>query len=117
MEFSAKDIAHFLNGKIIGDENVKVNNLSKIEEGKAGTLTFLANPKYTPYIYTTQASIVLVNNGFVPENEIKATLIEVDDAYSCLAMLLNMVSQARPEKKGIEDGAHVAATAGGPGAI
>ena len=75
MEFSAKDIAHFLNGKIIGDENVKVNNLSKIEEGKAGTLTFLANPKYTPYIYTTQASIVLVNKGFVPENEIKATII------------------------------------------
>ena len=111
MEFSAKDIAHFLNGKIIGDENVKVNNLSKIEEGKAGTLTFLANPKYTPYIYTTQASIVLVNKGFVPENEIKATLIEVDDAYSCLAMLLNMVNQARPEKKGIEDGAHVAASA------
>ena len=55
MEFSAKDIAQFLHGKVIGDENVKVNNLSKIEEGKAGTLTFLANPKYTPYIYTTQS--------------------------------------------------------------
>ena len=111
MEFSAKDIAQFLHGRVIGDENVKVNNLSKIEEGKAGTLTFLANPKYTPYIYTTKASIVLVNKGFVAEQEIKATLIEVDDAYSCLALLLNMVNQARPEKKGIEEGAHIAASA------
>lgn len=111
MEFSAKEIAQFLGGKVIGDENVKVSNLSKIEEGKAGTLTFLANPKYTPHIYTTQASIVLVNKGFTPEGEIKATLIEVEDAYACLAMLLNMVNAARPEKKGIEEGSHVAASA------
>ena len=111
MEFSAKEIAQFLGGKVIGDENVKVSNLSKIEEGKAGTLTILANPKYTPHIYTTQASIVLVNKGFTPEGEIKATLIEVEDAYACLAMLLNMVNAARPEKKGIEEGAHVAASA------
>ena len=111
MEFSAKEIAQFLGGKVIGDENVKVSNLSKIEEGKAGTLTFLANPKYTPHIYTTQASIVLVNKGFTPEGEIKATLIEVEDAYACLAMLLNMVNAARPEKKGIEEGSLVAASA------
>ncbi|MBQ8424151.1 MAG: UDP-3-O-(3-hydroxymyristoyl)glucosamine N-acyltransferase [Coprobacter sp.] len=111
MEFSAKDIALFLHGRVIGDENVKVNNLSKIEEGKPGTLTFLANPKYTPHIYTTQASIVLVNKGFVPEQEVRATLIEVDDAYACLAQLLNMVNAARGEKKGIEPHSHIAASA------
>ncbi|MCD7710983.1 MAG: UDP-3-O-(3-hydroxymyristoyl)glucosamine N-acyltransferase [Porphyromonadaceae bacterium] len=107
MEFSAKDIALFLHGHVIGDENVKVNNFSKIEEGKPGTITFLANPKYTHYIYTTQASIVLVNKGFVPDGDIKATRIEVDDAYACLAQLLNMANQARPEKKGIEKEAHI----------
>ena len=111
MEFSAKEIAQFLHGRVIGDENVRVSNLSKIEEGRPGTLTFLANPKYTPHIYTTEASIVLVNKGFVPEGEIKATLVEVDDAYACLAMLLNMVNQARPEKKGIEKNCHIAASA------
>ncbi len=111
MEFSAKEIAQFLHGKVIGDENVRVSNLSKIEEGTPDSLTFLANPKYTPHIYTTCAGIVLVNKGFQPEGEIKATLIEVEDSYACLALLLNMVNQARPEKKGIEKNAHIAASA------
>ncbi|WP_418495584.1 UDP-3-O-(3-hydroxymyristoyl)glucosamine N-acyltransferase [Coprobacter sp.] len=111
MEFSAQQIADFLHGEIIGDNQVKVNNLSKIEEGKPGTLTFLANPKYTHHIYTTQASIVLVNRNFEPEQKIKATLIKVDDAYSCLAQLLNLVNQARPEKKGIDKDTCIAASA------
>ena len=111
MEFSAQQIADFLHGEIIGDNQVKVNNLSKIEEGKPGTLTFLANPKYTHHIYTTQASIVLVNRDFEPEQKIKATLIKVDDAYSCLAQLLNLVNQARPEKKGIDKDTCIAASA------
>ena len=74
IEFSAQQIADFLKGSIIGDPEVKVNNLSKIENGKPGTLTFLSNPKYTPYIYETNASIVLVNNTFEPERDVKATL-------------------------------------------
>ena len=111
MEFSAQQIADFLHGEIIGDNQVKVNNLSKIEEGKPGTLTFLANPKYTHHIYTTQASIVLVNRDFEPEQKINATLIKVDDAYSCLAQLLNLVNQARPEKKGIDKDTYIAASA------
>ena len=111
MEFSAQQIADFLHGEIIGDNQVKVNNLSKIEEGKPGTLTFLANPKYTHHIYTTQASIVLVNRDFEPEQKIKATLIKVNDAYSCLAQLLNLVNQARPEKKGIDKDTCIAASA------
>lgn len=110
MEFSAQQIADFLRGEIIGDTQIKVNNLSKIEEGTPGTLTFLANPKYTAYIYTTKASIVLVNRDFEPEYEISATLIKVDDAYACLAILLNMVSQSRPEKKGVENNTYVAAS-------
>lgn len=78
IEFSAQQIADFLKGSIIGDPEVKVNNLSKIEDGKPGTLTFLSNPKYTQYIYETNASIVLVNNSFEPEKAVKATLIKVE---------------------------------------
>lgn len=102
MEFTAQQIADFLNGEIIGDSSVRVNNVSKIEEGQPATLSFLANPKYTQYIYTTQSSIVLVNRDFTPEAEIKATLVKVDDAYACMAMLLNLVAQARPKRSGIE---------------
>ena len=86
---------------------VKVNNVSKIEEGQPNTLTFLANMKYAHYIYNTRASIVLVNKTFVPEHEIKATLIKVDDAYACIAQLLNMASQARPKKSGTEENVHI----------
>ena len=108
MEFTAQQLADFLRGEVIGDPNVKVNNVSKIEEGKPGTLTFLANMKYAHYIYNTGASIVLVNKTFVPEQEIKATLIKVDDAYACIAQLLNLAAQARPKKSGIEENVHIA---------
>ena len=104
MELSAKQIAGILNGKVEGYEQITVNNFSKIEEGKPGTLTFLANPKYTNYIYTTKASIALVNDNFVPEKTLPETLtlIRVKDAYHAFAALLNLVEQSKPKKTGIE---------------
>lgn len=111
MEFSAQQIAGFLNGVIEGDPDVKVSNFSKIEEGKPGTLTFLANLKYAHHIYNTEASIVLVNNDFKPEQPVKATLIKVANAYSALAILLNMVEQSKTKKTGVDATAFIAASA------
>lgn len=103
MEFSAIQIAEFLKGRVEGDGNVKVSDVSKIEDGKPGSLAFLANPKYTPYIYTTKASAVLVNNNFVAEKDVSATLIYVENAYEAFATLLQMVAEAMYEvKTGIE---------------
>lgn len=103
MDFKATDIARFLNGEIIGNEEIKVSNVSKIEEGKPGTLAFLANMKYENYIYSTKASIVLVNRNFVPRDKIEATLIKVDDAYQAFASLLELYNQAMSTlKTGIE---------------
>ncbi len=103
MDFKATDIARFLNGEIIGNEEIKVSSVSKIEEGKPGTLTFLANMKYENYIYSTKASIVLVNRSFVPKEKIGATLIKVDDAYQAFASLLDLYTQAMStQKTGIE---------------
>ncbi len=110
MKFSAQQIAAFLQGELVGDPSIEVNNLSKIEEGQPGTLTFLANPKYTHYIYQTQASIVLVNRDFEPEQPVSATLIKVNDPYACLAMLLNLVNEAMTAKKGIEQPNYVASS-------
>ena len=90
MEFSASQIAQFLNGEVFGNPEVTVSGLSKIEHGEKGTLSFLANPKYTEFIYTTKASIVIVNNSFVPEHDVEATLVKVDDAYGGFAKLLEM---------------------------
>lgn len=103
MIFSAKQIADFLKGEIVGNHDVKVSNFSKIEEGLPGTITFLANPKYTHYIYDTNADIVLVNNDFVPEKPVKATLIKVPNAYAALASLMEMASKSNPQKEGIEE--------------
>lgn len=111
MEFSAQQIADFLKGTVVGDSSVKVNNLSKIEAGIPGTLTFLANPKYEQYIYTTKASIVLVNNTFEPQEKINVTLIKVDDAYKSLSLLLNLVEQTKPQPKGISELAYIASSA------
>jgi len=111
MEFTAKQIASFLSGEIEGNPDVSVHTLSKIEEGMTGSLTFLANPKYTTYIYSTEASIVLVNRDFVAEQPISATLIRVDDAYQSLAVLLTMVSQAKAVKTGIDPQTSIAASA------
>lgn len=91
MEFSAKQIAAFIQGEIIGDENATVHTFAKIEEGIPGAISFLSNPKYTPYIYETKASIVLVNKDFTPEQEVKATLIKVDNAYESLCQVAQSV--------------------------
>lgn len=102
MSFTAQQIADILSGKIEGNPEVTVNNFSKIEDGKQGTLTFLANPKYTHFIYETKASIVLVNNDFVAEKPISSTLIRVFNAYAALAILLDFVEKSKPKKVGIE---------------
>lgn len=111
MEFSAKQIADFLQGKIEGNPDVKVNNFAKIEEGKPQTLTFLSNPKYTHYIYETQADIVLVNADFKPEKEVKATLIRVENAYESLAKLLELVEKTKSSKVGVEPMSYIASSA------
>lgn len=103
MKITAGQIAALVNGKIEGNPDVIISTYSKIEEGKTGSLTFLANPKYTQHIYTTNASAVLVKDDFVPERPIETTLIRVADPYSTLATLLSMVSEMlRPKKVGIE---------------
>jgi UDP-3-O-[3-hydroxymyristoyl] glucosamine N-acyltransferase len=104
MEFSAKQIAGILNGTIEGDPDVTVINFSKIEEGRPGTLTFLANLKYVNHIYSTKASIALVNDDFNPEKPLpeSLTLIRVPNAYTALAVLLEMVNQTKKRKKGVE---------------
>lgn len=114
MQFTAEQIASFLGGEIVGDATVSVNNLSKIEEGTPGTLTFLSNPLYTQYIYTTQASIALVRRDFEPEKPVIPTLIKVDDPYTCLTRLLELVDQARGQKGGIEEPTHIALSASIP---
>lgn len=111
MEFSAKQIAAFIQGEIIGDENATVHTFAKIEEGIPGAISFLSNPKYTSYIYETQSSIVLVNKDFEPEQEIKTTLIKVDNAYESLAKLLNLYEMSKPKKQGIDSLAFVSASA------
>ncbi len=111
MEFTAKQIATFIQGEVVGDENVTVHTFAKIEEGIPGSLTFLANPKYTHYIYDTQASIILVNKDFIPEHDINATLIKVDNAYESLAKLMTLYEESRPKQMGIDSLASVAKTA------
>ena len=97
MEFSASQIAQFLNGEVFGNPDVTVSGLSKIEHGEKGTLSFLANPKYTEFLYTTDASIVIISNSFVPEHEVKATLVKVEDAYGAFARLLEIYDQYRQD--------------------
>lgn len=103
MEFKAKDIAALLQGKIEGNGEVLINNVSKIEEGRPNTLAFLANPKYEHYIYTTEASVVLVNHDFSPVQPVPCTMIRVPSAYDAIAALLCMYEEMmRPKPQGIE---------------
>ncbi len=102
MKFTAQQIAELLKGSVEGNPQAEVNGLSKIEEGKPGTLSFLANPKYNAYIYTTKASIVIVNSTFEAESPVEATLIRVADAYKSFASLLEIYNQIVNDKKGIE---------------
>ena len=88
---------------MVGDQFVEVSKLSKIEEGEVGALTFLANPKYTPYIYTTKASITIVNSDFKPDQELSTTLIKVQDAYKAFSKLLEYYNQIKLNKNGLEE--------------
>lgn len=101
MEFSAVQIATFLSGTVEGDPEVKVYNVAKIEEGAPGMLSFLANPKYSQYLYTTKSSIVLINNDFELQGEVTATLIRVPDAYAAFAQLLGLYQQFMQSKTGV----------------
>lgn len=111
MKFTAKQIASFIGGEVVGDENAEVFTFAKIEEGVPGALSFLANPKYKEYIYTTLSSVVLVNRDFEPEREIEATLIKVDNAYESLAKLMTMYEASKPKKQGVSSLASIAESA------
>jgi UDP-3-O-[3-hydroxymyristoyl] glucosamine N-acyltransferase len=102
MQFTAQQIASLLNGTVEGDPSVAVNQLAKIEEATIGTLSFLANPKYEPFLYTTNASIVIVNNDQVLADTVKATLIRVENAYSSFSVLLEAYNTIKLDKSGIE---------------
>ncbi len=102
MKFTAAQIAGILEGEVVGNPEAEVFKLSKIEEGTEGSLTFLANPKYTNYIYSTKATVTIVNNTFDPEQEITTTLIKVEDAYKSFSKLLEYYNQVKLMKSGIE---------------
>ena len=113
MEFTAQQVAALLNGNVVGDKNVKISCLSKIEEGKPGSLSFLSNPQYTPYIYETDASVVILNHTVTLDKPVKSTctLIRVEDAYGSFAKLLAMYYDISQNKKGIEQPSFIAPTA------
>ena len=102
MEFTAKQIAEFVQGRVEGDENAIVNSFAKIEEGKTGAISFLSNPKYTHFIYETSSSVVLVNDDLELEHEVKPTLIRVKNAYESIACLLQLYESMKPRRKGID---------------
>jgi UDP-3-O-[3-hydroxymyristoyl] glucosamine N-acyltransferase len=111
MNFTAAIIAEFLKGSVEGNPDATVSDISKIEEGKPGTLSFLANPKYEKFIYETQSSIVIVNADFQPQKEISATLVRVKNAYESFAALLRLYEQSKPKKTGISNMAVISDTA------
>ena len=111
MEFTAKQIAEFIGGRVEGNEQATVHTFAKIEEGKEGAIAFLSNPKYTHYIYETQASIVLVNDDLQLEKPVSTTLIRVQNAYECVAKLMQMYAASLPKKTGIDPLAFVSKTA------
>ena len=111
MEFTAKQIADYIGGRVEGNEQAAVHTFAKIEEGQEGAITFLSNPKYTPYIYETKASIVLVNDDLELEQPVQATLIRVPNAYECVAKLMQMYASALPKKTGVDALAFVSPSA------
>ncbi|MBR1427455.1 MAG: UDP-3-O-(3-hydroxymyristoyl)glucosamine N-acyltransferase [Prevotella sp.] len=111
MEITAKQIADFIQGRVEGDENAIVNTFAKIEEGKAGAISFLSNPKYLHYIYETKSSVVLINEDVVLEKSVKPTLIRVKNAYESVAKLLQLYESMKPKKKGIDSLAFVSPSA------
>ena len=111
MNFTAQQIAEILEGDIVGNPNAEVSKLSKIEEGEKGSLTFLSNPKYNPYLYTTKASITIVNKSFTPEKEIETTLIKVEDAYAAFSKVLEFYNEVKNNKTGREHPHFISSTA------
>ena len=111
MEFTAKQIADYIGGRVEGNEQTTIHTFAKIEEGKEGAITFLSNPKYTQYIYDTKASIVLVNEDLVLEKPVTTTLIRVKNAYECVAKLMQMYAAMQPKKTGIDSLAFVSPSA------
>ena len=111
MEFTAKQIADMIGGRVEGDGNVAVSSFSKIEEGQKGAISFLSNPKYTHFIYETESSVVLVNEDLELEKEVKPTLIRVKNAYEAVARLLQLYASMQPKKKGIDPKACIADSA------
>lgn len=107
MKFSAEQIAGLLDGTVVGNPNIEVSKLSKIEEGTEGSLTFLANPKYKCYIYSTKASITIVNSDFESEEALTTTLIKVKDAYKSFTRLLEYYNQIKLNKTGIEQPSYI----------
>lgn len=111
MEFTASQIAGILEGEVEGNPEIAVHKLAKIEEGVVGSLTFLANPKYTHYIYSTEASVIIVNKDFEPEQELSSTLIKVEDAYKSFSKLLSYYNQVKNNKSGIETPSYISKSA------
>lgn len=111
MEFRALEIAQLIEGVVEGNPDTIIRDVSKIEEGKPHTLTFFANPKYEHYVYTTEASVIIVNNDFVPAQPVKATLIKVKNSYEALAKLLELYEQMKPKKVGIEQPSYISQSA------
>lgn len=111
MEFTAQMIASFLGGVVEGDKEIKVSTVAKIEEGEPGTLSFLSNPKYEEFIYSTKASVVIVANSFEAKEPISATLIRVEDAYGAFAKLLELYQASKPTKKGVSPKASISQSA------
>ena len=102
MKFTAEQIADILEGEVVGNPEVQVSRLSKIEEGTEGSLTFLSNPKYNNFIYSTQASVTIVNNSFIPEADLNTTMIKVEDAYGAFTKILEFYNSVKGNKNGIE---------------
>lgn len=111
MQISVKELSKLLQGEVVGDENALLNTVAKIEEGHPGALSFLANPKYEPHIYTTQSTAVLVNRTFNPESPITTTLIKVDDAYRAFTFLLEQFANVGKGAAGVDKSAVVEASA------
>ena len=111
MEFTARQIADFIGGKVEGNEQASIHTFAKIEEGTEGAITFLSNPKYTQYIYETKATIVLVNEDLQLEHPVSCTLIRVKNAYECVAKLMQMYAQSLPKKTGVDPLAFVSPSA------
>ena len=111
MEFTAKQIADMISGRVEGNPDAKINTFAKIEEGREGAISFLSNPKYTPYIYETKSSVVLINEDVELKQPVSCTLIRVKNAYESVAKLLQLYASMMPQKTGVDPLAFVSKSA------